>query len=193
MHTARQSGHRMPCCALRVSSYVKRRGRHRDHRERHGGNFSGSHASYRTKEHRVRDYPAREVQAMTARRASVVHAIEILRRPRRTRRVWNNWPMAGSSGRSSTRAKSVCLRVSMRRDPQSSTFATGGPHNGKSPNFVQLPKNSREVIRVALGSFRGHKLVHVRAWAIKEGDIKVAQLDALIDPIQKARTTAAAS
>jgi hypothetical protein len=34
----------------------------------------------------------------------------------------------------------------------------------------ELAKNSRETLRVAVGEFKGHELVHIRAWVSKGDD-----------------------
>ena len=60
---------------------------------------------------------------------------------------------------------------------------------------AEFAKNSRETIRVVVGSYRGHKLVHIRAWVAKEGGdliptksgiaIRLAILPDLVAALQK--------
>ena len=60
---------------------------------------------------------------------------------------------------------------------------------------AEFAKNSRETIRVAVGSYRGHQLVHIRAWVAKEGGdliptksgiaIRLAILPDLVAALQK--------
>ena len=68
--------------------------------------------------------------------------------------------------------------------------------NGTSDIIIaEFQKNSRETIRVAVGSYRGHKLVHIRAWVAKEGGdliptksgiaIRLAILPDLVAALQK--------
>ncbi|MBN9347697.1 MAG: transcriptional coactivator p15/PC4 family protein [Devosia sp.] len=67
---------------------------------------------------------------------------------------------------------------------------------------AELPKNSSETLRVSLGTFNGHDLVHLRVWyQPKEGgeprpgkagvSLRVAMLPALHEAIGKAMLEAA--
>ena len=62
--------------------------------------------------------------------------------------------------------------------------------------IAEFAKNSRETIRVAVGAYCGHQLVHIRAWVARDGGepiptkaglaIRQAILPDLIAALQKA-------
>ena len=66
--------------------------------------------------------------------------------------------------------------------------------------IAQIPKNSREVIRVVRDQYEGHELVHVRIW-YSDGDelkptkkglaFRLGQLPQVIEALQKAQGVAA--
>lgn len=72
----------------------------------------------------------------------------------------------------------------------------------EAPHTIDLEKNSREVLRLGLSEYRGHKLVQARVWyraddgELKPGKggfaFKVSMLDNVRDALDQLKATAQA-